>query len=152
MSKEAETDAGSVAEIRRVLGKANLRTTAARIAVLRQLQQATAPVTHAEVAEELVPTGFDKATVFRNLTDLVDAGLVTRSELGDHVWRFELNDLNNPEKDQHPHFVCITCGKVTCLHGSELPKFDKESWARIGKVNEILLKGFCVQCANSTKS
>lgn len=146
MSNEPETDAGSVVEIRKVLGKANLRTTAARIAVLRRLQQASSPVTHAEVAEDLVPTGFDKATVFRNLTDLVDAGLVTRSELGDHVWRFELNDLKNPERDQHPHFVCVSCGQVTCLHGNELPKFDKESWAKIGKVSEILLKGHCLKC------
>ena len=143
MTHQDEID--SVANIRSMLSAVGLRTTAARIAVLRRLHQASSPISHAEVAEELVPLGFDKATVFRNLTDLVDTGLVSRTELGDHVWRFELRDPHH-EDGQHPHFVCIDCGSVTCLHDVEMPKTVQKSWSKVGRVTEILLKGHCTTC------
>ena len=142
-----QTDIDSVAEIREFLSRAGLRTTAARLAVVRRLRQTKSPLSHAEVAEELVPLGFDKATVFRNLTDLVDAGLVSRTELGDHVWRFELRDAKHDEAGQHPHFVCVDCGGVTCLHDVEMPKTAQKSWTKVGRVTEILLKGHCNTCA-----
>ncbi|MFO0919114.1 MAG: transcriptional repressor [Planctomycetaceae bacterium] len=134
-----------VAEIRTLLTGAGLRTTAARLAVVRKLRAAKSPLTHAEVAEELVPQGFDKATVFRNLTDLVDAGLVRRTELGDHVWRFEFLDRSH-SGDQHPHFICVDCGSVTCLNDLEMPKSSQKSLSKVGKVTEILLKGRCHAC------
>ena len=44
-----------------------------------------------------------------------------RTELGDHVWRFEVHDRTHSEKGQHPHFVCVTCGSVTCWRMTGLP-------------------------------
>lgn len=143
MSRQDEID--SIAQVRTLLLTAGLRTTAARLAVVRRLQLAKSPLSHAEVAEELVPLGFDKATIFRNLTDLVDAGLVARTELGDHVWRFELRNPEHPE-GHHPHFVCVDCGMVTCLHDVDMPKTMQKSWSKIGRVTEVLLKGHCNTC------
>jgi Fur family ferric uptake transcriptional regulator len=139
-------DVESIAKTRELLAKAGLRSTAARTAVLQWLQQAKAPATHAEVSVDLVPLGFDKATVFRNLNDLAEAGLVTRTELGDHVWRFELRDPGHAEGGQHPHFVCVTCGQVTCLHDLDLPKTALKLLARVGDVTEILVRGHCLAC------
>ncbi len=141
-----ESDAEQVQRLRETLSKAKLRTTAARIAVLRKLESAATPLTHAEVAEELVPLGFDKATVFRNLVDLVDAGLAWRTELGDHVWRFELQDPSHPDRGDHPHFVCVDCGSVTCLHDVTIPGTARTGWEQAGRVTEILLKGHCKSC------
>ncbi|HSG71406.1 MAG TPA: transcriptional repressor, partial [Planctomycetaceae bacterium] len=75
---------------------AGLRCTSARLAVLRELGKSASPLTHADVAERLAVQGIDKATVFRNLVDLVDAELLTRNELGDHVWRFEIRPPGTP--------------------------------------------------------
>ena len=69
---------------------AGLRCTTARVAVLEHLDTATGPRTHAEVSEALADRGFDRATIYRNLTELTDKKLVSRVELGDHVWRFEI--------------------------------------------------------------
>ena len=88
-----------IALIRQILRDASLRCTPARISVLQKLRASNSPLTHAEIAETLVPVGFDKATVFRNLTDLTDAGLVSRTELGDHVWRFEVRDPSAAEDE-----------------------------------------------------
>ena len=144
MTQNTEIDA--VSKTRKLLSDCGLRTTAARIAVIHWLQRAKSPATHADIAADLVPLGFDKATVLRNLTDLVEAGLVTRRELGDHVWRFELRDLSHPDGCQHAHFICVDCGSVTCLRKVELPKSALKSVTEIGRMTEILIRGHCVLC------
>jgi Fe2+ or Zn2+ uptake regulation protein len=69
---------------------AGLRSTSSRVAVLRYLMGAEQPVSHANLVEALADEGFDRATIYRNLMDLTEVALLTRSDLGDHVWRFEL--------------------------------------------------------------
>jgi Fur family ferric uptake transcriptional regulator len=128
------------------LRQAGLRSTTARVAVLQRLQSAKSPLSHAELAEELTPRGLDKATVFRNLNDLADAGLVVCTELGDHVWRFEVADRRYGEKGKHPHFVCITCGSVTCLGGVDVPAKLASRGRQISRVTEILLRGHRRRC------
>ncbi len=130
---------------REILRGAGLRSTPARILVLLELQGATSPITHAELADRLVPSGFDKTTIFRNLNDFADSGLVRRTELGDHVWRFELKNADS-HQDDHPHFVCVDCGAVTCLGDVELTTASRKRSSQIGRVTEILLKGHCVTC------
>ncbi|REJ67025.1 MAG: hypothetical protein DWQ31_12850 [Planctomycetota bacterium] len=57
---------------------------------LTVLRDSSASLTHAAVSARLTEHGVDQATVFRNLRHLVTANLVRRSEIGDHVWRFEI--------------------------------------------------------------
>ena len=96
---------------------AGLRCTRARVAVLGQLLRATGPLTHAEMADELADEGYDRATIYRNLTELTEAQLATRVDLGDHVWRFELkrHHAEGGLGEDHPHCVCTSCGEVSCL-------------------------------------
>ena len=144
MSQKMKTEA--VAKTRKILADRGLRTTAARLAVVHWLQKANSPATHAEIAADLVPKGIDKATVLRNLTDLVEAGLVTRKELGDHVWRFELRDESHPVGCEHAHFICVDCGRVTCLHHLEMSASVMKSLQEVGQVTEILVRGHCDEC------
>ncbi len=102
-------------KVRERLRSAGLRCTAARLWVMQQLVDATRPLSHAQVAEALQPRGFDRATIYRNLIELTEAGIVARIELGDHVWRFELRRTAGNHAGEHPHFVCIDCGDVACL-------------------------------------
>ncbi|MBX3439254.1 MAG: transcriptional repressor, partial [Planctomycetaceae bacterium] len=130
-------------QIRELLRTRGVRATPARIAVFLQLQDARSPLTHSELAEVLVPLGFDKATVFRNLVDLADADLLARTELGDHVWRYEIRD---PNSDKHPHFVCVECGGVTCLGEMDFTAASIRRAKEIGRITEILIKGHCIHC------
>ncbi len=134
-------------QIRQQLKGCGLRATAARLAVLKRLRHARSPVTHAELAAALAPTGFDKATVFRNLADLTEVGLLSRTELGDRVWRFEIRDPTDPANDKHPHFVCTDCGQVHCLSDIEFDDQTVRRMQQVGRVTEILLKGQCQECA-----
>ncbi len=144
MKKQSQAE--EIDEIRTLVRESGLRSTSARITVIQFLRQASSPLTHAEIAEDLTPLGFDKATVYRNLIDLADAGLVKRTELGDHAWRFELRDPNEAEDAQHPHFVCTECGSVSCLHDVDFKPAQNKKWSEVGRVTEILLKGICHDC------
>lgn len=148
MSRKAKRPS-TVADLRARIRSTGLRSTPARLAVLQALEQQSTPVTHADLAAELVPQGFDKATVYRNLIDLTDAGMLSRSELGDHVWRFELRGDADAHTSEHPHFLCLDCGEVSCLSEVNVaisPLPGKKSTA-IGRVTEILLKGHCGRCS-----
>ena len=137
----------TIQQARDAIRAAGLRSTTSRVAVLQHVSAAGKPVSHADVAEVLVPQGFDKSTLYRCLVELADAGLLARLDAGDHAWRFE------PKQDEHtsgehPHFVCVDCGQVTCLPDVEVkiapPKGAKA--IGFGDVTEIFLKGHCKEC------
>jgi Fur family ferric uptake transcriptional regulator len=98
-----------------LLRGAGLRITESRVAVVEHLVGQTAPVSHADLCRSLEGAGFDRATLYRNLIDLTQVGIVTRTDLGDHVWRFELKRREGNHVVSHPHFVCSDCGTVSCL-------------------------------------
>src|SRR6476620_1139096 len=91
-----------------------LRATPSRLAVLELLRVSDAPMSHGDVADRLASQAWDRATIYRNLTDLAEAGLARRTDVGDHVWRFEAVNADH-EVAAHPHFVCTECGSVECL-------------------------------------
>ncbi len=142
---ESTSSDESAKTMRGVLRGAGLRGTPARIASLQVLRQSESPLTHNEVADQLDSLGIDKVTVLRNLTDLVNAGLARRAELGDRLWRYESVDPNQPS-DPHPHFLCIDCGSVQCMGDVELSAASRQTSKSAGRVTEILLKGHCNDC------
>ncbi len=135
--------------LRNEIRAAGMRSTAPRISVLERLRRANAPLSHAEITEELLPLGFDRATIYRNLVDLAEAGLVSRVELGDHVWRYEVRGAEPREGEgEHPHFVCNDCGTVSCLPAVSVDIRPAPGSRRsvVAEVSDILLKGRCESC------
>jgi Fur family ferric uptake transcriptional regulator len=138
----------TVEQARQTLRAADLRSTTSRVAVLQHVAAAGKPVSHAEVADALVPQGFDKSTLYRCLVELADAGLLSRLDAGDHAWRFELRQGEEHASSEHPHFVCVDCGKVTCLPDIDV-KISSTKGAKPaawGDVTEVFLKGHCKEC------
>jgi Fur family ferric uptake transcriptional regulator len=128
---------------------AGLRVTQPRLAVLHVMSQQTSPLSHADLIEALDGQGFDRVTLYRNLNDLADAGIVARTELGDHVWRFELRSGADAHSGLHPHFTCTDCGSVSCLpddvvrinKSGRLPRAVREQTV------EVSLRGVCDRCS-----
>ena len=153
-----KTQRASDAEARRapsdyatLLRGAGLRKTASRVAVLQFLERATTPLSHGEVADEMAVFGLDRASVYRNLIDLADAHLISRADLGDHVWRFELRRPGNDHKVEHPHFLCVSCGGVECLPGGTVRLVSSRGVPRaIGARDvEVQVKGRCDTCSKA---
>lgn len=115
MARRAAPKRATDESLQTLLRGAGLRSTAPRVAVLQHLTKQAAPVSHADLCRSLERDGFDRATLYRNLIDLTDVGIVTRTDLGDHVWRFEVKQRNGNHVVSHPHFVCSDCGTVSCL-------------------------------------
>ena len=157
MSAPSHRDAGSRDDSRESLRSriraAGLRATPGRVATLEVLQAASTPLRHADVVERLsagtdsAPLGLDRATVYRNLMDLTDAGLVARTDLGDHAWRFEL-PAAGPSLE-HPHFVCTDCGEVACLADVDITiRSGRGSPRSVQRSRvEVQLRGTCDRCA-----
>lgn len=139
-------------ELKTRLREKGLRATAARAAVYEVLLAAGGPVTHADVCEKLESAAFDRATIYRNLMDLAEAGLVRRSDLGDHLWRFELaeraHDEHAHEDAVHPHFVCTDCGAVECLPEGAITIAAVKGAPRSLKGGhvEVQVRGQCNDC------
>ncbi|HQY65084.1 MAG: transcriptional repressor [Myxococcales bacterium] len=137
-------------DLQALLRSAGLRSTVSRLSVLEYFHTHGGQNSHAEIFEALADRGFDRATIYRILIDLSDAEILSRTDLGDHVWRFELKRGVGgvDHTDEHPHFLCVDCGEVSCLPGlsirlegsSNMPK----SVAR-HKV-AVQLKGRCDNC------
>jgi Fur family ferric uptake transcriptional regulator len=128
---------------------AGLRSTSPRLVVLRRLFEATTPVSHSELFEGLSAEGLDRTTVYRNLLDLTEVGLVERTDLGDHVWRFELKRIRpGTGLSGHVHFFCTGCGIVSCLDEVEVKvKPGKGAPRAVTRQKvEVQLRGLCDQC------
>jgi Fur family ferric uptake transcriptional regulator len=89
----------------------------------------------------------DRATVYRILADLHQAGLLRRMDLGDHIWRFELLDTCRTVRDDHAHFLCTECGVVTCLPELELRATRGPLPAALrGAEITLRVSGRCAEC------
>ena len=55
---------------------AGLRNTQSRMAVLGLLRRSMRPLTHGEVVEHFSKKCWDRATLYRNLVDMAEAGLL----------------------------------------------------------------------------
>jgi len=87
----------------------------------------------------------NKTTIYRVLDKLEDDGFL-HSFLGKngHKWYAKCNGCSaTVHNDIHPHFQCVSCGKVDCLtidiHIPEIPNYKVE-------VSQVLLQGKCEAC------
>ena len=137
----------SLAAARDALRAAGLRCTSCRLAVFQLLAESRSPVSHNDAADRLAPGGFDKSTIYRSLVELSEVGIANRLELGDHTWRFEIRRPHADDAD-HPHFMCVDCGKVTCLpeFSVQIAPVKGKKRAALGDITEVLLKGHCADC------
>jgi len=147
--RRAQKAAGpGLAEFQARIRASGLRSTAPRVAVLRELEAARSPLSHAELVGSLGDEGYDRVTIYRNLTDLTEAGLVVRADLGDHVWRFELRRAGEAHQGIHPHFTCTDCGTVSCLPAESVRVTPAKGAPRAvaARSVEVHLRGLCDSC------
>ena len=136
------------AALRKTIREMGLRVTASRVSVLEYVEDESRPLSHADVADALSPNGFDRATIYRNLIDLTGVGLLTRTDLGDHIWRFEYRRYLDDLDKTHPHFVCDACGRIICMleETVNVEPAPGTPASPVGEIRESLFKGLCDRC------
>lgn len=85
--KTTETD--EVAQIRKMLRHGGLQTTAVRLAVMRLLKQTNAPMSCAQIANAIIPFGFQRSAFPKVLARLVEAGLIRQLHQGATAKQFQ---------------------------------------------------------------
>lgn len=91
------------------LAAAGERVTRQRLLVANALAAAGRQLTADELYEQLRPqeAGVGRATVFRTLETLVEAGVARRLELDGHVYAYVAC-----QPEHHHHLSCTSCGRV----------------------------------------
>ena len=138
-------------EIRELLKQSDLRCTHAREAVLRLLCDARRPLSHEQIAAAPNMERLDRVTLYRTLAALQEAGLAHRVQGKDGVWHFCAHATHEDGcPGNHPHFLCLRCGRMRCLSDQSLPWVAVDEGERvIGK--HLVVYGACSACAGSAR-
>ncbi|MRH99500.1 transcriptional regulator [Kriegella sp. EG-1] len=121
-----------------------IRKTKAVEVLLDEFNASAVAISAKKLIEQL-GTKFNKTTIYRVLDKLEDDGIL-HSFLGKegHKWYAKCNGCTASEhSDLHPHFQCLSCGKVDCLSVSvALPKLPN----RKIEFSQLLIQGKCEEC------
>ena len=92
-------------DIMAILEDRGYRSTAARRAIVRAIEEMREGFTAEDVLKKLPAVG--RATVFRTLKLFLETGILCRLNLIDGAPRYMLSRI-----EHHHHTVCVKCGKV----------------------------------------
>ncbi|WP_405414572.1 Fur family transcriptional regulator [Maribacter sp. Asnod1-A12] len=121
-----------------------IRKTKAVAVLLEEFDNSSVAISAKKLISKLGTT-FNKTTIYRVLDKLEDDGIL-HSFLGKEglKWYARCNDCTSSEhKDVHPHFQCLSCGRVDCLSFTvPLPQIPN----RKIEVSQLLIQGKCEEC------
>ena len=130
--------------IKRSLEDSGLRCTPQRYALMAFLVNHTGHPTAAEIFEAVnrLDPRSSRATIYNNLSDLVQAGLVREVAAEGRAARFDAKGM------RHHHFICDRCGNVEDIEWYDVPKPASESLGkRVLRESELIFRGLCTKCA-----
>jgi len=130
--------------IKRSLADTGLRSTPQRYAVMAFLMEQAGHPTAAEIFEAVnrVDPRSSRATIYNNLRDLVQAGLVREVAMEGRAARFDAKDM------RHHHFICDRCGNLEDVDWYDVPRPTAASLGkRVLRECELIFRGLCAKCA-----
>ena len=127
------------------LREAGLKSTPGRRAVLDMLTKASAPLSPEQVFAKVGSKVCDRATVYRILESLGEAGLLQRVILAGKT-------LYLPEEssNHHHHIVCRKCRSTVCLDECLLSPLEKKA-KQLGFHDirhSLHFTGLCAKCCD----
>ena len=130
--------------IKQSLEASGLRCTTQRYAVISFLMDHKGHPTAAEIFEAVnrLDPRSSRATIYNNLRDLVQAGLVREVAVEGRSARFDAKGT------RHHHFICDRCGNVEDLDWYNVPRPAAASLGkRMLRECELIFRGLCTKCA-----
>jgi Fur family peroxide stress response transcriptional regulator len=127
----------------------NLKATHQRLAILKTIDNSKH--INMENLYELLSSKYptlSKATIYRNLKELISIGLVTEIKIPDQPTNYEITKM------PHIHLVCKICNKIEDkIVNTEqiIDEATKDSRFKV-ESSSISLIGVCQECLNSAKN
>ena len=131
-------------QIKECFESSGLRCTPQRYGVMAFLMDHTGHPTAPEIFEAVnrLDPRSSRATIYNNLRDLVQAGLVREVAVEGRAARFDAKGM------RHHHFICDRCGNVEDLAWYDVPKPASHSLGkRVLRETELIFRGLCTKCA-----
>ena len=152
MSAKVTSENRRVAAMRLRLTQAGYRLTSARLAVMEVLAQGLIHPTAENVHECVRADGerASRASVYRSLAALEQAGAVRRVSVPNGAARFELIGIGDESKRPDWHMVCQECGRVVDIDGAELAALRKAGKALTQC--QVRLRGICRRCREAARA
>ena len=134
----------------KILNSAGLRSTKQRKVVLDLLVAKGEPLSHSEISSMLTEP-LDRVTLYRTLQTLRTSAIVHQVQGLDGVWRFCAHDIDSAScPGDHPHFLCLHCGKMFCLTDQKMPRIEVPQGMTVeGK--QMVVYGCCANCSPAEK-
>ena len=122
-----------------------IKPTAMRLLVLRQLMEAEQTLTLRQIEEVLTPA--DRSTIFRTLNLFVQHHVVHVVDDGSGATRYEICHSHHidGEDDRHPHFRCTQCGRTICLTQQRMPPITLPE-GFVSHHTNYIITGLCAEC------
>ncbi len=136
-------------EIKRCLERSGLRCTPQRYGVMACLVERSGHPTAAEIFEAVnrLDPRSSRATIYNNLRDLVQVGLVREVAVEGRAARFDA------KARPHHHFICDRCGSVEDLGWYDVARPAAGSLGkRVARECELIVRGLCAKCASRRAS
>lgn len=129
-----------------LLEKAGVKPTSNRLLVVRELINASSPVSLIELEDRLET--LERSTIFRALTLFLEHHIVHTFEDGRGITKYEIctGDDHGSVGDLHPHFYCEKCQRVYCFDEVAIPPVPTPPGFRVTSAN-YMLKGVCPDCS-----
>ena len=134
-------------KIREILDESHVKPSINRIKIFEYLMNNKSHPTVDEVYKSLkgeLPT-LSKATVYNSFKAFLDAGIVKAINLEGQEARFDY------KTEGHGHFKCEKCEKIYDFDIMLEDKVSEELKGFSIKETEVLIKGICKDCINSSK-
>ncbi len=136
------------ANIIKILEANIVKPTPMRMLVLEQMLKQSSNLSLSELEQLLYPA--DRITIYRTLQTFVKSGIAHAIDTANSgsVYALCADGCNHKaHTDQHPHFICENCKKVSCCTDFFYTLQQKPNTPTyvINKI-EMTLKGLCADC------
>ena len=133
-------------DIDNLLSEKDVKPTANRVRVMKELMKASHPVSLADL-ETLLEFTMDKASIFRVLELFAEKDVVHVIEDGSRSFKYELcqSCTHHSIFDQHVHFYYERCKETYCFENVSVPLINMPEGFRPHAIN-YMIKGICPKC------
>ena len=139
-------------ELRSLLRKAGMKTTAGHLAILSLIKQSKKPISSQDVIDS-IGKQLDPATVYRCITKLKNSGVIRQIDLRQNHAHYEFFDMAH-----HHHIICTSCGRIEDIKDCNLETVHQQILGQTKEFTQVRhhsleFYGLCKKCsAKQTKT
>lgn len=128
----------------------NLKLTPQRYAIYKYLKSTKSHPSAEMIYDDLkanYPT-MSLATIYKTLKTLIELGVVIELNVGEDNFRYDANT------SQHPHIVCLSCGRVDDIENADFNFLDTEVEKYTNykvDTHQLYFYGICHECQKKSE-